>query len=299
MRSQDIRGSTSAPTTRALDIVELLARPGNSGLRFSDITRELALTQATAHAILKTLHDRGWVSRDPVDKTYTLGPALALIAARIDASRPVTAAAKAAIQCISAAVGYPASVLERVGDSLVITAFDGGAASVPGDRIPYAPPFGVAFAAWDSADGQREWTERAAASNGELAQRLRQVLAQTRDRGFDIDWTTPALAEAARLMGDATVDLPDSVRHLMDRLLVEFTTIGLLDHDTGRPVATISAPVFDQHGGVGLILAVHPLCALPVDEVDRIGSRLVTEAGTVAQLTGSNNTGRAVGDRNT
>ncbi len=280
-RSQHIRGSTSAPTARALDIIELLARPGRPPLRFSDITRELGLTQATAHSILKTLFDRGWVSRDPVDKTYTLGPSLALVAAHVDATRPVIAAAKTAIQRVSSDVGYPASVLERVGDSLVITAFDGGAASVPGDRIPYAPPFGVAFAAWGTTEEQQAWIARAAASDAELAQRLRRVLADTRARGFDIDSTTPALAEAARLMGGAT-DLPDSVRHLMDRLLVEFTTIGPLAGGSARPVATISAPVLDQHHRVSLIIAVHPLRALPLTEVHAIGVRLVREAATVA-----------------
>ncbi|MDT5145378.1 MAG: hypothetical protein QOC58_23, partial [Mycobacterium sp.] len=49
-------------------MVELLARAGNTQLRFSDIVRELGLTQATVHAILKTLCDRGWTSRDPVTK---------------------------------------------------------------------------------------------------------------------------------------------------------------------------------------------------------------------------------------
>ncbi|WP_395311715.1 helix-turn-helix domain-containing protein [Mycobacterium sp. AMU20-3851] len=281
MRSQHIRGSTSAPTARALDIIELLGRPGGSALRFSDITRELGLTQATAHSILKTLFDRGWVSRDPIDKTYTLGPSLTLVAAHVDGARPVIAAAKAAIRRVSADVGYPASVLERVGDSLVITAFDGGAASVPGDRIPYAPPFGVAFAAWDTAEEQRAWIARAAASDPELTRRLHRVLADTRARGFDIDSTTPALAEAAKLMGGAT-DLPDSVRHLMDRLLVEFTTIGPLAGGETRPVATISAPVLDRRTRVSLIIAVHPLRTLPTAELQSIGARLVEEAAGVA-----------------
>ncbi|MBZ4561135.1 helix-turn-helix domain-containing protein, partial [Mycobacterium avium] len=48
-----------------LDVVELLARSPSARLRFSDVVRELGLTQATAHAILKTLCDRGWASRDP------------------------------------------------------------------------------------------------------------------------------------------------------------------------------------------------------------------------------------------
>ncbi len=68
---------------------------------------------------------------------------------------------------------------------------------------------GVAFAAWDTPpQGRQDWIARAASSNTELAQRLEQVLAHTRERGFDIDWTTPpALAQAAQLMGTAT-DLP-------------------------------------------------------------------------------------------
>ncbi|MGJ6124437.1 helix-turn-helix domain-containing protein [Mycolicibacterium sp. Y3] len=277
MRSQDIRGSSSAPTGRALDVIELLARPGNETLRFSDIVRELELTQATAHAILKTLWDRGWVSRDPVDKTFALGPTLALVAARLDAARPVVVAARLAIQRISSDSGYPATVLERVGEDLVVTAFEGGTASAPGDRIPYAPPFGVAFAAWDTPQARQEWIARAASSNIELAQRLEQVLAHTRERGFDIDWTTPALAQAAQLMGTAT-DLPDSVRQLMERLLVEFTAIGLLESSETRPVATIAAPVFDQHGRVALIVAAHPLRTLLIGEINEIGARLMAEA---------------------
>lgn len=257
-------------------MIELLARPGNETLRFSDIVRELELTQATAHAILKTLWDRGWVSRDQTDKTFTLGPALALVAERVDAARPVVVAARMAIRRLSAEIGYPASVVEQVGATLVITAFEGGAASAPGDRIPYAPPFGVAFAAWDTPDGRQDWIARAASSNAELAQRLEQVLDHTRERGFDIDWTTPALAQAAQLMGTAT-DLPESVRQLMERLLVEFTTIGLLESSETRPVATIAAPVFDQHGRVALIVAVHPLRPLAIGEITEIGARLVAE----------------------
>ena len=87
--------------------------------------RELDLTQATAHAILKTLCDRGWASRDPVAKTFALGPALAVVAARTDIARPLTHAARAAALRLSGGVGYAGSVVERFGDSLVITAFEG------------------------------------------------------------------------------------------------------------------------------------------------------------------------------
>jgi DNA-binding IclR family transcriptional regulator len=266
-----------------LDVVELLAGSGKDRLRFSDVVRELGLTQATAHAILTTLCDRGWANRDPVDKTFSLGPALAVVAARVDSARPLAHTARTAALQLADELGYATSVVERVGDSLVITAFeDAGRQSggAPGDRIRYAPPFGVAFAAWDTDEQQRAWIQRSAATNAKLARRLEEVLARTRERGFDVDCTTPALTQAAQVVGALPSDgLPDHVREITDQLLVEFTTIGFLsDDDTARqaqPVATIAAPVFDHRGRVAMIVAVHPLQALTRKRIDSIGRRTV------------------------
>ena len=266
-----------------LDVVELLAGSGKDRLRFSDVVRELGLTQATAHAILTTLCDRGWASRDPVDKTFSPGPALAVVAARVDTARPLAHTARTAALQLADELGYATSVVERVGDSLVITAFeDAGRQSggAPGDRIRYAPPFGVAFAAWDTDEQQRAWIQRSAATNAKLARRLEEVLTRTRERGFDVDCTTPALTQAAQVMGTLPSDgLPDHVREITDQLLVEFTTIGFLsDDDTAhqaQPVATIAAPVFDHRGRVAMIVAVHPLQALTRKRIDSIGRRTV------------------------
>ncbi|BBZ11300.1 IclR family transcriptional regulator [Mycobacterium branderi] len=278
----------SAPTIRVLDVVELLASHGAGDLRFSDVVRELGLTQATAHAILTTLCDRGWASRDPVDKTFSLGPALAVVAARTDLARPLAHAARGAALQLSRELGYPASVVERFGDSLVITAFEGGdqPAGAPGDRIRYAPPFGVAFAAWDTDEEQRAWIQRSTATDSTLARRLEELLARTRERGFDVDCTTPALTEAARVVGTLPSDgLPAHVREITERLLVEFTTIGFLPDDASareaRPVATIAAPVFDDRGRVATIVAVHPLQALTRRQIDSIGRRVTGAAGGI------------------
>ncbi|MGV0810507.1 helix-turn-helix domain-containing protein [Mycolicibacterium boenickei] len=262
-----------------LDVVELLARPGNERMRFSDVVGALDLTQATAHAILKTLCDRGWLIRDPADKTFALGPGLAVVAARTDAVRPLAHAARIAAQELSQQLGFAASVVERAGDELVITAFEGAGprpAGTPGDRIRYAPPFGVAFAAWDSTAEQRAWIKRAPAA---IAGRLEQVLVQTRERGFDVDWTTPDLTRAAQLVGSLPSDgLPDHVRGITDQLLAEFTTIGLAPSGDvagkAQPVATIAAPVFDAHGRVALILSVHPLRPMTARQVDAAGQRV-------------------------
>lgn len=277
-----MRGSSSAPTSRVLDVIELLVSSGDERLRFSDVVGALELTQATAHAILKTLCDRGWLIRDPVDKTFALGPGLAVVAARTEAARPLAHAARIAAQELSRQLGFAASVVERVEDELVITAFEGVGpqpASAPGDRIRYAPPFGVAFAAWDSPAEQRAWIDRAPTASDALTERLNVVLAQTRERGFDVDWTTPDLTRAAQVMGSLSSDgLPDHVRGITDQLLAEFTTIGLApagDAAGGsQPVATIAAPVFDAHRRVALILSVHPLRSMTPRQVDSTGQRV-------------------------
>lgn len=286
-----MRSAGSAPTGRVLDVIELLATTGNERLRFSDVVSALDLTQATAHAILTTLCDRGWLIRDPVDKTFALGPGLAVVAARTESARPLAHAARIAAQELSQLLGYAASVIERVADELVITAFEGAGprpAGTPGDRIRYAPPFGIAFAAWDSAAEQRAWIDRAPGTGEALAERLVEVLGQTRERGFDVDWTTPDLTRAAQMVGSLPSDgLPEHVRGITDQLLAEFTTIGLTAAGDAagksQPVATIAAPVFDVHGWVALILAVHPLQPMTARQVDTAGQRVRRAADRLSQ----------------
>ncbi len=277
-----MRGASSAPTERVLDVVEFLSRAGDR--RFSDVVRELNLSQATAHSILKTLTDRGWVTRDPATKLFSLGPAATLIAAR-----PAAVSARAAIRRLADTTGMPASVLERTGDDLVITAFESpensSTTTLPNERIPYAPPFGVAFAAWDTADGQEAWVERGAAGDESLATRLRAVLTHTRDRGYDVDWMTPALAQAAHAIGTLTGDtVPRNLRTVIDQLRVEFASANVLPDESTKgahPVATISAPVLDADGHIQLVLAIHPLQHMTIRDVKKAAQPLLQEIARV------------------
>jgi DNA-binding IclR family transcriptional regulator len=285
-----LRGAGSAPTERVLDVVELLSHPDNRHTRFSDVVRELDLSQATAHAILKTLTDRGWVSRDPVAKTFSLGPALSLIAGRLDTVRPVTYLARDAVRRLATTVDVPASVIERAGDDLVITAFEQPKGkpipATPNERIPYTAPFGVAFAAWDTPEAQRAWIERAAADDTELTRQLQDVLARTRERGYDIDWMTPALAQAAHAIGSLSEhSLPVNMRSIIDQLRVEFTSAALTSDDdprAPRPVATISAPVLDKTGHIQLVLGIHPVRPMTTRDVQRMVKPLLDEVARLS-----------------
>jgi hypothetical protein len=82
-------------------------------------------------------------------------------------------------------------------------------------------------------------------------------------------------------------EMPTPVRHILDQLLAEFTTIGFLSDDNpGRrkqPVATIAAPVFDCRHQVALMLALHPLCPLSARQIRVIGKKLTGEAATITK----------------
>lgn len=287
-----MRGASSAPTERVLDVVELVGRPAARGMRFSDVVRELDLSQATAHSILKTLSDRGWVRRDPVTKRFALGPALGLMVAHLDSARPLAATARDAVRRLADVTGMPASVLERSGDELVITAFENPKSSsvtaLPNERIPYAPPFGIAFAAWDAADEQEAWIARGAAGDAGLRSRLRTVLTRTRERGYDVDWMTPALSQAAQVIGTLSGDaIPHNLRSVIDQLRVEFASANSMPDDSSRdahPIATISAPVLDVDDRIGLILAIHPLRAMTMSEIRSAADPLLREVDQVRPL---------------
>lgn len=279
-----MRGASSAPTERVIDIVELLSRPRNRRMRFSDIADELGQTQGTTHAILKTLSDRGWVSRDPANKSFELGPMLSLIAASLNTARPLAHVAREAAQRLSRQLDMSVSVVEVAGDELLITAFESPAHSplqeAVTDRIPYLPPFGVAFAAWDTTEAQRDWITRGSAGDRDLDRRLRAVLARTRDRGYDVDWMTPALAQIAHALGAISVDtLPAGLRAIVDQLRVELTS-GVGDEDLSgedRIVATISAPALDDAGHTRLILGVHPMTSMTAPDIDHVARQLLEE----------------------
>ncbi len=276
-----MRASTSPPTSRVLDVIEFLAR--RQQIRLADLVRELGLTQGTAHVILKTLCDRSWASRDPLDKTFSLGPALAITATWGDAARPRVQAARAAAIELASDLGYAASVTERVGESLIVIGFEGGAnramTATPGDRIPFAAPFGPAFAAWEPDEERRAWIRRSDVGRSGIAARLEELLAVTRARGFSVERMGQALAQAAQLMDTLRSNrLSRPVRDIVDELLVEITTIGFLpgrNHGgQAHPVTSVAAPVFDPQGRVALNVAVHPFRALSAKQIDTIGRRL-------------------------
>ena len=296
-----MRGASSAPTERVLDVLELLGRPAVHGMRFSDVVRELDLSQSTAHSILKTLSDRGWLRRDPVTKQFALGPAVTLMATHLDTARPSTrrrampfdgsqTSPACRPRCWSAAATNSSSRLSSTPRAHLST-------TLPNERIPYAPPFGIAFAAWDTADEQEAWITRGAAATRICASACALVLTRTRERGYDIDWMTPALSQAAHAIGTLSGDgIPHNLRSVIDQLRVEFASANSMPDDRTRgahPIATIAAPVLDADDRIALILAIHPLRAMAMSEIRSAAEPLLREIAQVGHRIEPEGTGRS------
>jgi DNA-binding IclR family transcriptional regulator len=273
--------SASPPTSRVVDVMDLFARSGEQPLRFSDVARELRLTQATTNAILKTLCDRRWLSRDPMDKTYAVGPAFILLAAQADAGRALAHGARAVAVELAGDTGYATSITELIGDTLAITALqssDDVPTDLLGDRFPYAPPFGVAFAAWQPAEERAQWVRRATVGNGELEERLHTLLATTHDRGYHVDHATPAMLQMTQLAGTLHgADPTPAVRRILEELLLEMMDTSPASRsqpDEAALVTTIAAPVLDRRGRVTLNVSVHPIRPMSARQIERLGRRL-------------------------
>lgn len=112
-------GTTSA--TRVADVLLCLAA-ADRPLGVTELARQLALSKAVAHRILRSLADRELVRGDRASGTYRLGPAAAAIGARALADSDLRAAALPVLRRLQADTGETATVSELVGAQRVYLA---------------------------------------------------------------------------------------------------------------------------------------------------------------------------------
>ena len=282
--------SSSPPTRRVVEIIELLAERRDGTTRLSDIVKALDLNQATAFAIMKELVDTGWVTRDPGTKAFAIGGALVGLVKQLDQyGSSLTAAAYAA----TADTGYATSVSERAGSQLVIVAFVAGANGPDaqwdpevGDRLPFAAPFGPAFAAWEPDDERRAWVERSGVHSPAFHAQLEQFLDDTSSQGYSVERLSPEMVSALPAMTKLQAEaLSDSMRDHLDQVLLEMTgspapPVGA----SGRQrhyVGSITVPVFNSGGRVTHNIGVHPFADLTARKIEQIGQRLRRSAALI------------------
>ena len=277
---------SSPPTRRVVEIVELLIERAGMPTRLSDIVKALDLNQATAYTIMKELVDTGWVTRDPANKAFSIGATLVSLARQIDQSPSVAHAAQVAAQAAVADTGYAASVSERAGNQLVIIAFITAHAAgdeqwhaAVGDRLPFAAPFGPAYAAWEPDDERMAWIHRSGVNSRAFHRKLDQFLTDTADRGYSVERMSPEMVSAIPVMTRLQAEaLSDSMRDHLDEVLLEMTgTSGDSADSRGQQrnyVGAISVPIFNTAGRVSHSITLHPFTNLPARKIEQIGRRL-------------------------
>jgi DNA-binding IclR family transcriptional regulator len=278
---------------RAAAIVSFLTAHPSRGFTISELVEHLGMNIASAHATLAVLSDHGFVIRDPVHRTYTLGPALVATGfAALEQHRAIDAALEQA-ELLATQLEREVGLTAVAGRDVIFLARrgpDAPAATIgyPGDRTPLLAPIGAVFMAWAEDTAVDEWLARASLDD-DAAESYRRVLVDIRSRGYSVPMRPlagPEMADAISHLRDDPA-APGAEGHLADVLqsLPEL----LLHFDDLRPdekvlYKTVSAPIFDPLGRVLLSLSVtgpeHPV---PVEEVLQLGRRVARSAAVATR----------------
>jgi DNA-binding IclR family transcriptional regulator len=277
----------SPQTDRVVAVVEMLAAaPG--GLSQSEIARRLGTTPATCYPMLASLERAGWLRRHPSRRTYALGPAL------IAAGQ----AAAAGTDALTAARGRMADLHRHLGLSVVALVPVAEYATVAhlvvdprgprpvatlrvGDRIPFHPPLGATFMAWQPDSVLEGWLDRGGVTDEAERRQYQELLPVIRDRGYSVELSASLDERVRRRLGAAAAanlrgQLPVLLRDLAAGLAspTDFVA-GPLEPDHSYHVDSLSAPVFDAHGDVALVLSLRGFTAeLTGAEAARTGEAL-------------------------
>jgi DNA-binding IclR family transcriptional regulator len=254
---------------RTVALLNFLAAHPDEAFSLSELARRLDINKATAHSMLSTLTEAGYLLRHPATKSFTLGPALISVGnaaagrrfevvdyAR-DEMRRLTD--ELGVQCVaSAAIGEEIVLLARSGDPEPL-----GLSVQVGQRLPLVPPLGTVFLAWSGPEEIDRWLRHLGPGAGdEQLARYRHAVVAVRRRGYSIGLDA-ARTPGPRPLRDAAVQVVEEVPH-DEYILLE------LERSASYRLSHIAAPVFGADGHVVLALTLmgfrHQLSAEQVPE---------------------------------
>jgi DNA-binding IclR family transcriptional regulator len=283
---------------RAVRLVDLLVSHPTERFTLSELARRTGVGLGSVHAVLTELEDAGYLSRHPIARTYSLGPALVVAGAVALEQQPALGLAKEEIDAVAAALGVEALVTAPTTHEIVFVARAGRASPrsptmLVGERVPLVPPLGAVFMAWASASEIDAWLARAPAAGGtELVARSRADLALARARGFSIG----SASETQRAFGATVFSLADAPRRRelradLDMLLVALAAddyaVASIDPARIYDIGMIAAPVFDGDGRVvAAIAATGFSLGLRAPDVVRAAERIRDAAAVVTKRMG-------------
>lgn len=278
----------SPAVERAVAVLNHLAARPQDRFSLSELARDLDLNKATAHALLSTLVDVGYLVRDEDDKSYALGPALIAVGQASLESYPAATLVQEPMDALAREFDLECVASTAIGPEIVILASAGPSRPLginvrPGLRMPLIPPLGTVFVAWSEPSEIEAWLDRIGPGASEAdRQRYRQALDVVRQRGFSVGLGGD---EQQRMVESLTSASPDGQARATageEYALVELadTTTYSLNH--------IGAPIFGADGRVALaIFMIGFRGQIQASEVPGYAERVVAAAETVtAKLRG-------------
>jgi DNA-binding IclR family transcriptional regulator len=274
--------------SRAVSILSFLTAHPARGFTISELVAHLGINMASAHATLAVLTDAGFVVRDPIHRTYVLGPALAATGLAAFEQHPAIQAAIEQAEVLAAELHAEIGLAAIAGRDVIFVARRGPeqlatTLGYPGDRSPLLAPIGAVFMAWANKDAVSTWLQRASLDERH-AEFYRRVLDEIRARGFSVPMPSigePAIEDAMLRLRDEPA-APNAEQQLTEALQKTDEMLLLLDDLSGSVEVVfknIVAPIFNPIGQVLLALSITgPPERVRVDHIHKLGQRLVQSA---------------------
>jgi DNA-binding IclR family transcriptional regulator len=291
----------STPAVRyAAEMLEFLANDPRSEYTLSEIARAIGHNKASCSGILHTMEQSGLVSRHPIRKRYSVGPALIRLGAAANERYRVIGVASGEVTKLAKELGVEWNISAPIGGFIVELA--ASYHRVPlfgldvGQKVPFAAPVGAVYVAWSSDEEIDEWIQRTESGPPDDAkrERHRQAAQAIRIRGYSVGIQSDVYAKILDAVSSTTHDAEggdgsDQVLGILrgtssdDYSLIELRT------KAHHHVVFIAAPVFDgARRVIGAITLLGFGAPLSGDDINAVGQRLLQCAGAVSEaLTGS------------
>ncbi|WP_107656291.1 helix-turn-helix domain-containing protein [Nocardia suismassiliense] len=295
-------GRRSAPTVRVVQVLDFLVEQRGERFGLSELARALDLAKPTCLGILTELTAGGYLVRDADTLTYGLGPALIAAGRVAQDSFAISALARTELERLTARYRTTCTASAVVGEQIMVLESTGPGMVKVGAAYHFAPPVGLMYVLWDTDAAFDAWLAKP--STVPLQQdeaRLRQVVAECRERGYLVESLTAAGRRLySMLAGFAAHDLPDELRELVGELVTSLGERVYLGTDLRprkeHPVSLLAAPTYGGDGRQNMVLTMYVGASITGAEIDRRGTALAAAADAVTAASGGRKPARGPGE---
>jgi DNA-binding IclR family transcriptional regulator len=264
-------------------ILNFMAEHPDQAVTVSDLVRALRISRSTCHTLVASLVRVGYLHRTS-DKTYVLGPSLALVGQVAARHASPVLIAQPEMRALADEFDVTCSAFFREGDHLVVRerAASGsnlGWSSPKGARVRLRPPFAGIFYAWSPPERAEAWlaTSEPQATPEQRSLMMR-AMAFARAYGFTFSVRNTGFS-----------DRPDHGESAFEHGLAELPAamIPELAPEQEYELLSVLSPVFDANQQVLFLLAMVGFNRKVTGrDIERAGGRLRNACDHISSFIG-------------